>query len=119
MQPRQISPRKAEACSVRASEAATQGLIGRPKMFIPKNTRNSCIRSGVPWNSRMKAAATRLGAFASAVRASATIRPPTAPPMNAISERAMVQRIAMAISKKSSTPKGRIMAVLLSGRADR
>ena len=119
MQPRQISPRKALACSVRASEAASHGLIGRPKMFMPKKTRKSCISSGVPWNSRMKSVASVRSHLASEVRASAISRPPMAPPAKAMAERARVQRIASAIRMTSLTPKGRIMARLLSGSSGR
>jgi hypothetical protein len=39
--------------SVRAIAAAIHGEISTPASATPKNTRNSCINSGVPWNSSM------------------------------------------------------------------
>ena len=39
--------------NVRAIAAASQGEISTPSRAMPKNTRNSCINRGVPWNSSM------------------------------------------------------------------
>ena len=50
-QPRQISDRKALVQTISAVPAASQGGTLRPTSDRPKNTRNSCISSGVPWNS--------------------------------------------------------------------
>ncbi len=63
--------------STSATPAATQALTSKPSTGAPKNTRNSCISSGVPWKSWMKAVARRCGTGRSEVRASATISPPS------------------------------------------
>ena len=42
---------QALAFRVNATAAAIQGLMSSPKVFAPKNTRNSCIRRGVPWKT--------------------------------------------------------------------
>ena len=67
----------------------------------------------------MKPVATQRSAGLSETRASATIRPPIAPPTKAISDRAMVQRIAIGDEQEFVRAEGTDHGVLLSGSADR
>ena len=90
MQPRQISPRKALLFRIKATPAAIQGLMSKPSTGAPKNTKNSCSSSGVPWKIWMKTPDSPCASRFSDVRPSATSRPPMAPPMNAISDSATV-----------------------------
>ncbi|ODN68447.1 hypothetical protein A6302_04252 [Methylobrevis pamukkalensis] len=52
-QPRQISARKEAVHRISATPAASQAGTLMPNRPRPKKARNSCIRSGVPWNSSM------------------------------------------------------------------
>src|SRR5690349_10367628 len=111
-QPRQIWPRKALLLRTRATPAATHGLMSKPSTGAPKKMRNSCSSSGVPWNSWMNAAEALRSQGMSLVRLRATTRPPIAPPMNAISESASVQRAASRMNTKSFGPNVRIRRLL-------
>ena len=108
MQPRQISPRKALLFRIRATPAATHGLMSKPSTGAPKNTRNSCSSSGVPWKIWMKPVESHWASRFSAVRPSATSSPPIAPPMKAISDSATVHLAASRMNRNSGNPKVRI-----------
>lgn len=90
------------------------GIDRKAEMFMPKNTRKSCIRSGVPWKTRMKPVAKRRSARVSETRINATSSPPTLPPAKAIAERAIVHCAAATMTRNSFQPKALIMTVLLT-----
>ncbi|MNP30258.1 hypothetical protein D3C76_1233240 [compost metagenome] len=76
--------------SVSAIAAAIHGEISSPARATPKNTRNSCINSGVPWNSSMYVRAKLRGRDLSEMRMTMISKPISPPPMNATSDSASV-----------------------------